>query len=138
MLGGILWYSFFGFLWYSYFLFVLTYFPLTDSGLAHILRASPNCRGGREGVHRGRELGAIESLDQQGRSGWPGHRLLKDRVTWGLKNGGEVGPWRPDKELCRGLKGLKARRIPSWAYIQRKPESKRKHTAQSSPQHCLR
>ena len=23
-----------------------------------------------------------------------------------------MGPWRPDKELCGGLKGLKARRIP--------------------------
>lgn len=74
-------YSSFGFPWYSYFLFGLTYFPLTDSGLAHTLRASPNLRGGREGVHRERELGAIESLDQQGRSGWPSHRLLRDRVT---------------------------------------------------------
>ena len=59
---GILWYSFFGFLWYPCFLFGLTYFPLTDSGLAHIFRTSPNFRGGGEGVHRGSELGVIESL----------------------------------------------------------------------------
>ena len=33
-------------------------------------------------------------------------------MTGGLKNGGDAGPGRPDKELCGGLKGLKAQRIP--------------------------